>query len=300
MRLAVAEDRADNIIAQIQFPTTVPKDDLPKMLKWLQEHKPFEGLGIASFGPIDPKVGSKTYGFITGTPKVAWRNTDIVGPMRALGVPVIFDTDVNAPALNEYMMARDRGEKIDNIAYITVGTGIGVGVVVNGQPVHGLMHPEGGHIPTPPPPGQTMNFARKADTSGGKLEHKLPDGPEANASAPALAARKGLKHWNELKDLADDDPVWDVAAHYFAQVCVALVLLVSPERIVLSGGVMKRACLYQKTQALVRKTLNGYIGAPELNDRIDSYIVPASKEPAGLLGALALGRSAAQQKKSKL
>lgn len=184
---------------------------------------------------------------------------------------------------------------MSNIAYITVGTGIGVGLVVNGQAVHGLMHPEGGHIPTPPPPGDAFTGMRMK-----AFHHKMPDGAEANASAPALAARKGLKHWDELKGLSDDDPIWDVAAHYLAHMCVALVLLASPERIVLSGGVMKRASLYTKVRAQTRALINGYIAAPEVNARIDSYIVPASVEPAGLIGALALGRSAAEVAAARL
>ena len=148
IRVAISEGTPENIVCREQFATGLPEETLPKVVAWLQGQRPFAALGIASFGPIDPRKGSATYGHITSSPKVQWRNTDVVGALDVFGVPVGFDTDVNAPAMFEFAHAKRQpgGHSLTSTAYITVGTGVGVGLVVNGAPVHGMLHPEGGYV----------------------------------------------------------------------------------------------------------------------------------------------------------
>lgn len=281
VRVAIAEGRADNIVERDQFPTTTPSKDIPRLIKWLKAREPFVSLGIASFGPIDPRKGSATFGYITSTPKKAWRNTDLVGPFKkAFNCPIGFDTDVNAPALYEYEHARSRGADITSCAYVTVGTGVGVGLVVNGKNVHGMLHPEAGHVLCP----QKAN-----DSFKGLQDWTIPMGVEAHTCSLALAKQANVTI-DQLKDLKDDNPLWDNAAYYLAVLCVNLILIVSPERIVLGGGVFNRTCLYGKVRSQVQKLLNGYIQVDSVTtSKIDSFIVsPIHKGDAGLVGALSL------------
>ena len=148
-RVAIAEGDPTNVKLHAEFPTTTPAETLGKVCAWLGKHK-YDAIGIASFGPIDPTPGSRTFGFITTTPKPGWKNTDIVGPiMDVRRVPFMFDTDVNAPAMAEFTLGGLRRDGCSSCAYVTVGTGIGVGLVVNGQCVHGLLHPEAGMVSVP-------------------------------------------------------------------------------------------------------------------------------------------------------
>ena len=150
--VAIAKDKPENIIERASFPTTTPEETLAKCKAWLAQRS-FDALGIATFGPVDPRTSSKTYGHITKTPKKLWRDADVVGALDVFGVPIKFDTDVNAPALSEYRAMVLKGEDPSCVAYATVGTGVGVGLVVNGAPVHGLLHPEAGHACVPRYPG---------------------------------------------------------------------------------------------------------------------------------------------------
>ena len=276
--LASAEDPT-TIVERASFPTTTPTETLTAIAEWL-EKRDFTALGIASFGPIDPRLDSKTYGYITKTPKPGWENTDVVGALKgaARGRRIVFDTDVNAPALAEYLA----GEEKKNIAYVTVGTGVGVGLVVNGAPVHGLLHPEAGHIATP----KFDNF----DTSGlTSLNCKEWHEVEANVASRALVRRAGLRDASELSELSDDHQVWNVVAHYLAALAANLVLVVSPEKIILSGGIMQREALFPKIRTNVTTYLNGYIP----NFKADDVIVPSRwKNDAGIIGALFLAKSA--------
>lgn len=293
IRAAIAENNVENIVTRKTFDTgTVPADTMALIVAWLKaefDKEPFVALGIASFGPIDPRVGSATFGQITSTPKVAWRNFDVYKSLDVFGVPCSFDTDVNAPAMYEYMHANEHAKSaadaISSCAYITVGTGIGIGLVVNDKCVHGMLHPEGGHIPYP---------GRDDDEFGGLDGWLIPQGIEANASATALQKRAGIPTVAGLADLPDDHPVFKHCAHYLAGACVNLVLLASPEKIVIGGGVLNRKCLYPMIRSEVQRMLNGYIQTEQLTtSAIDKYICPAVHEgDAGIIGALALAESA--------
>eukprot|EP00040_Diaphanoeca_grandis_P039418 m.258998 g.258998 ORF g.258998 m.258998 type:complete len:354 (-) comp37431_c0_seq1:52-1113(-) len=292
IRVAIAEGRTDNMIARMTIKTGDPESTLATIVAWLKKQfaeAPFQALGIASFGPIDPRVGSPTFGQITSTPKEKWRNFDVYKALDVFGVPVGFDTDVNAPAMYEYMYANQHAtsaaDAITSCAYITVGTGVGIGLVVNDKPVHGLLHPEGGHMPYP---------KRKGDTFEGLEGWTIPQGIESNACALALQARAGLATPDELADLDDDHPVWAHAAHFLAGACVNLILLASPEKIVLGGGVLNRACLFPMIRKETQRMLNGYIQVDSIvTSAIDKYIVPAiHTNDAGIIGALALAEAA--------
>jgi fructokinase len=285
IRVAIAEGEVSNIVARESFACDVPDATLGKVRAWLADHS-FDALGVASFGPIEPRRWQPKYGFITSTPKPGWGDVDVLGGLGAyaLRVPVAFDTDVNAPAVSEFRAAQAAQPLLTSCAYVTVGTGVGVGLVVNGKPVHGMLHPEAGHCPAPRAPGDEWECT---------LGLRIPTGIEANVSAPALASRAGVSQ-SELAQLDDDHPMWDHAAHYLAVLCVDLVLIASVERIVLGGGVMARRCLYNKVRARFRALLNGYLQLDELSEQsIGSYIVPpAHGADAGLIGALTLARDA--------
>lgn len=285
-RVAIAQDSPNNILDRTEIETTTPNQTLTAVRDWLDAHAPFDALGIASFGPIDLRHDSPTFGYITSTPKILWRHVDIVGPLtEGLDVPVAFDTDVNAPAMSEFARMPAGSS---SCAYITVGTGVGVGLVVNGLPVHGLLHPEAGHVIVPAYHGEEIL----------QPAYAIPRGIEANASSGAIAARKGLDPNNpadrrKLAMLCDDDPVWDATAYYLAGLCTTLVLVASPEKIVLGGGVLRRTCLFPMIRRKVKNMLNGYIDVAAITENIDSYIVPSEYgDDAGLVGAVALAQFA--------
>jgi fructokinase len=266
----------DDIVAEIRIPTTTPAETLARVAAFLRDYASREGLaavGIASFGPVDLDRQSPTFGSITTTPKPGWAQTDVMTPLRrALGVPIAFDTDVNAAALAEHRWgaARDR----DCVVYVTVGTGIGGGIVVDGRPLHGRVHPELGHLRIP--------HERALDPFAGACP-RHGDCWEGLASGPALAAR-----WGQPGEaLPDVHPAWPLQAHYLALGLVNVILTVSPQTIVVGGGVMRRAQLYVSTAAAVGRLLAGYVSAPPITP-------PALGERSGVLGALALAADAAQ------
>lgn len=231
--VTLAVDSLDsNFLDRADIVTETPEVTLGKIRKWLQEHE-FDAAGIASFGPVDCKDGSPTYGFITSTPKPHWGNTDVLGLLgfrdEFKHIPHKFDTDVNAPALAEYHF--HKRENALSCAYVTVGTGIGVGIVANGQSVKGLLHPEVGHIQVKRHPSD--------DFKGTCPYHG--DCVEGMCNNIALAQRAGVAPV-ELPNLPDDHPVWDHAAYYIAQMCATLVLVASPEHISLGGGIFNRYC----------------------------------------------------------
>jgi fructokinase len=213
--------------------------------------------------------------FPTTTPKPGWARTDIAGTLwRELGLPVVFDTDVNAAAYGEYRWGAARG--LDPVIYVTVGTGVGGGILSSGKPLHGLVHPEVGHMLIP--------HDKSVDPFPGACPFHL-DCFEGLASGTALRQRWG----RPAETLPDDHPAWDLEAHYIALALTNLVLGHSPRRIVVGGGVMRRQVLLPLVRRKVRDLLNGYVQSPEIIERIDQYIVPPGLgDRAGVLGAIAL------------
>ena len=265
----------DDVRAIARFPTRSPSATLSEAIAFFRAHPELPAaIGIGSFGPVDPRPGSPTYGHITDTPKAGWANTDVAGTVeRGLGVPIVFDTDVNAAALAEHRWGAARG--VATILYLTVGTGIGGGALVHGRRLHGLMHPEMGHVMLP-------------RAAGDAFEGICPyhgDCLEGLASGPALEARWG----RPARELEEDHPAWAMEAHYLGLAIVGFVLTLSPERVILGGGVMQQRQLFPLIHDVVQSRLNGYIRRTEITRDIARYIVPAALgDRAGVMGALAL------------
>jgi len=242
---------------------------------------PVNAIGIGSFGPVDLNPNSESYGYVTTTPKKGWKNANVLGAFQEFAIPVGISTDVNVAAFGE--LAYGKHGPIRSCCYITVGTGIGVGVVVDGKDVTGLLHPEGGHFPPQQKPGDT--FVGNCPVHG--------DCIEGLASSGAIAARAKVTQ-KDIKDLPDDHPVWDIEAYYLGYLCYVLACIVSPEVIVLGGGVLRRTILFPKIRAEFRKFNHGYLDHPKLLG--DSYIVPSifnakeAKATSGAVGALELAR----------
>lgn len=273
--------RPDDVRAATQITNTTPEETLGLAIQFFRAQAPVGALGVASFGPLDLDPASPTAGFITATPKPGWSGADVAGPFRrALAVPVALDTDVNGAALGEWRWGAGAG--CDPVVYVTVGTGIGGGAVVGGRRLHGLVHPEMGHMRIPREPADP--FPGACPFHGDCLE--------GLASGAAIRARRGLPG----EALADDDPVWALEARYLALGLVNVVTVLSPQRIIVGGGVMRQPALLARVRADVRGILAGYVRAPALVDAIERFIVPpALGERAGVLGALALAQSARQE-----
>jgi fructokinase len=273
----------DDVRAELRVPTTTPAETLAAAVAFFAAQAaraPLAALGVASFGPLDLDPRSVTFGSITTTPKPGWRGVDLVGPLRAaLGVPVALDTDVNAAALAEQRWGAGRG--LRTLVYVTVGTGIGGGAVVDGRALHGAGHPEMGHLRVPHDRARDP-FAGSCPAHG--------DCWEGLAAAPAMAARWG----RPPETLSEADPAWALEAHYLALGLANLVLTLAPERVVVGGGVMARARLYPLVRAGLQDLLAGYLTWPALADGLERYVVPpALGERAGVLGALHLAQTAA-------
>jgi fructokinase len=278
----------DDIRAQVQFPTTTPRETIGRALDFFRgQGADLAAIGIASFGPVDLDPASPTYGFITTTPKPGWASSDFARAVeRALGLPVGFDTDVNGAALGERRWGAARG--LDTFLYLTIGTGIGGGGMVAGRLLHGLIHPEMGHMRLPR--GPVEEEAGAAPFAGVCPFHG--DCLEGLCCGPALQARWG----RPAETLPPDHPAWHIQAHYLALAAVNLVCILSPQRIILGGGVMKEKQLFPLIWTRVQDLLNGYVQAPEILAQIDRYIVPpALGDRAGVLGAIALAHEAAGQ-----
>lgn len=264
------------VLERISIPTVSPEETMPEMIAFFREHA-VEALGIGCFGPINPVKGTATYGYITSTPKLAWQNYNIVGAFEeALGCAVGFDTDVNASMLGEITFGAARG--LDSCIYVTIGTGVGVGVYVNGGLLHGMMHPEAGHILLQRHPSDS--YRGKCPFHGNCLE--------GMAAGPAIEERWGAKG----AELAERQEVWELEAYYIAQACVNYTLTYAPRRIILGGGVMHQEQLFPMIRRQYRELMAGYVDAPELED-LDSYIVPCSLEDnQGIMGCLQLAAEA--------
>lgn len=286
-KFEASEDFLVNVLEKQTFPTshTNPEETIRKVIDWLSARK-FSALGIASFGPLDLKRDSATYGFITSTPKENWKYFDLLGYFKkAFGskmkyADIGFDTDVNAPAITELLIGKHAHVK-SSVAYVTVGTGVGVGLCLSGQAVHGLIHPEAGHMFIPMVKEDMIsNFVGVCGYHQNCLE-----GLTTNH---AIAKRKKISI-EDLDKVSNDDPVWDIEAEYLAYLMVNLILTTSVEVIVVGGGIFKRKCLLPKIRERTLKLLNGYVANEMILKNIDQYIV-ASRfgEDSGIMGAIGL------------
>ena len=270
----------DDMRDEVRFPTTTPEETLGKAIAYFQEqqakHGPLSAIGIAAFGPLDPNPQSPTFGRITTTPKPHWGNADVVGKLRAVfNVPMGFDTDVNGAALSEHRWGA--GQDVENLIYLTIGTGVGGGVLVNGKLVHGLIHPELGHISLP------HDWER--DPYKGRCPYH-GDCLEGMAAGPAIGERWQLPAF----ELPADHPAWELEAHYLALALRTFICTLSPQRIILGGGVMEQPQLFPLLREKTKAYLNGYVQSPAIMEGIDGYIVPPGLgNKAGVLGAFALG-----------
>jgi fructokinase len=264
----------EDLHALATFPTTTPAETLALTTDFFAQNGGVSAIGVGSFGPIDLRAGR-----ITTTPKPGWANTEVVSVLHdALGVPVAFDTDVNAAALGEGRWGAAIG--LDTFSYFTVGTGIGGGVMVGGQLVHGLVHPEVGHM--------LISHDRARDPFAGACPFH-GDCFEGLASGTAIAQRWG----KPSEELGDRPEVWELEAEYLALGVVNVICVVSPQRVILGGGVMKEPSLLPLIRTRTRELLAGYISVPELSKGLDEYIVgPALGDRAGVLGAIELARLA--------
>jgi fructokinase len=268
----------DDLRAQETLPTTTPEETIGRVVAFFEREGPVEAIGIGSFGPLDGKVASSTWGHITTTPKPGWAHTD-VGPeiQRRLSVPVVFDTDVNAAALGEHLWGAAQG--LDTFCYITVGTGIGGGGMARGKLLHGLVHPEFGHMRVP--------HDRDADPFPGICPYH-GDCWEGLASGRAIEARWG----RPALELAGDEAVWELEARYLALGLVSVICVLSPERIVLGGGVMSSPGLLPLVHREVGALMNGYLDNASLGDGIADYLtLPRLGSLSGVLGGIGLARN---------
>ncbi len=255
-----------------EFPTGAPEATIERICDFFRRAPSVAAIGIGAFGPVDLRRDSPTWGAITTTPKTAWRDAALGPAVRdAVGVPVAFDTDVNAAAVGEHRWGAGRG--VASLLYLTVGTGIGGGLAIDGRPWHGLVHPEVGHLRIP----HDGSFAGVCPSHGDCLE--------GLAGGAALAAR-----WNAAPDeLPDDHEAWEIEAEQLALGILAMVMVASPERIVAGGGVLERSGLLGRIRRRLPELNAGYLPAPELGDGIDTYLVPPGLgDRAGVLGAIAL------------
>ena len=274
-------DRRGSILAEARFPTSTPQETLAKVRDFLKNNSvSLSAIGVACFGPIILDRRSPNYGFIGATPKAGWSHVDMVGALAGeFACPVGFDTDVNAAALAEHRWGA--GLDTENVVYLTVGTGIGGGILINGAPLHGLMHPEIGHI-------SVRRHALDANFAGICPFHG--DCLEGLASGPAIVARSG----SELMQLDPAHLQWELQADYLGQLCAQLVLTVSPQRIIIGGGVMSQERLFPLVRTRMLHWLGGYIDRGEILPDIDGYVVPPGLGArAGVMGALCLAMSAA-------
>lgn len=276
--VAVGNEEGE-VLKRHAFPTTTPQETLGNIFQFFDGEN-IEALGLGCFGPIDPDLKSETYGYITTTPKPGWRHFNIVGALQEHypGLPIGFDTDVNGACLGEAYFGAAKG--LDSALYLTIGTGIGGGAIVEGNLVHGLLHPEMGHM---------YLEQREDDHYKGKCPYHGTCF-EGLAAGPAVEERWGVKG----KDLPVDHPAWDLEAWYIAQALAIYVLTLSPKKIILGGGIMHQSQLFPMIEKYLQERLNGYIQKDEIiTDAIKDYIVwPALGDNAGVCGALALAKLA--------
>lgn len=276
----------DNIRAEARFSTTTPQETMAQAVDFFKQQEAALGrlsaIGFACFGPLDPNPVSPTYGRILPTPKPGWTNADVVGILRnSFDIPINFDTDVNGAALGEWRWGKARG--LDTFIYLTVGTGVGGGAYVEGKLLHGLIHPEMGHI------------AVKHDFEADPFEGVCPfhgDCFEGLASGVAIEKRWGQRG----STLSNDHIAWELEADYIAQALASYSFMLSPQRIIVGGGVGSLPHLLPKIQQRTKERINGYIQSPVILENIKSYIVsPGLGNRSGMFGAIALAEQALQR-----
>lgn len=279
---AVGTDPND-LRAEIRVETTSPEETLSRVVKFFHEQEAKFGklasIGFACFGPLDPNPASPTYGHILPTPKPGWTNANVVGLLKdAFNVPIVFDTDVNGAALGEWHWGAAQG--LDTFIYLTIGTGIGGGAYVEGKLLHGLIHPEMGHI--------LLRHDRDKDPFAGTCPFH-GDCFEGLACGGAME-----KRWGQPGEtLSAEHPAWDLEAEYVAQALTNYTLTLSPQRIILGGGVGSVPHLLPKVRARTRELINGYIQSSIILEHIETFIVnPGLGNRSGVLGAIALAKQA--------
>ncbi|PFP28654.1 fructokinase [Bacillus sp. AFS073361] len=273
-------DEKGNIVDRIQIPTTIPAETMPKVVEFFNQY-PIKAIGVGSFGPIDVNPESAAYGHITSTPKLGWRDYPFVQSLKdAFSVPIGFNTDVNAAALGEVTFGAAKG--LDSCLYITVGTGIGAGAIVQGKLLQGLSHPEMGHI---------LVRRHPNDEFRGKCPYHH-DCLEGLAAGPAIEERWGVKG----DQLVDRMEVWDLEGYYIAQALMQYVLILSPKKIILGGGVMKQKQVFISVYKYLKDFVNEYVTLPDLTE----YIVgPGLGDNAGITGSLMLAHQAFQEENQR-
>ncbi|MBM7587512.1 fructokinase [Bacillus pakistanensis] len=262
---------------RIEIPTTFPEETIAEVISFFKQYS-IKGIGIGSFGPIDVNHDSSNYGYITSTPKTKWKNFPFVQTFQdAFGVPIGFNTDVNAAALGEATLGAAKG--LDSCLYITVGTGIGAGAIVHGKVLQGLSHPEMGH---------TYVRRHPKDSYLGKCPYHQ-DCLEGLAAGPAIEERWG----NKGIHLKHKEEVWELEGYYLAQALMQYILILSPKKIILGGGVMKQEKIFPSIYKNLKELLNDYISFPEMSTDIENYIVgPGLGDNAGVIGSFILAKEA--------
>lgn len=275
-------DETGKELESLTLPTLTPEETVPPMRAFFDKHG-IDALGIGSFGPLELNPDAPNYGSITSTPKLAWKDYPLLSALRGdRDIPCAIDTDVNAAVLAEAELGAAKG--LTDVVYITVGTGIGGGVLSGSKLVHGLLHPEVGH----------MLLRPHKDDPNPRGVCPYHDGClEGLAAGPAIGARIS----GDAKDLPDDHPTFAIETDYLAQMCVNLIVTVSPQRIILGGGVMQRVALFAQVRKRTLELLNGYVQSDAVLNHIDEMIVPPALFPvSGLVGSYLLGKRALEGK----
>lgn len=266
-------DAKGNIQERISIPTTTPEETMPEVIAFFKKYS-VDAIGIGSFGPIDVDKNNATYGNITTTPKLAWKDYPLLKTIEdEFSVPTGFNTDVNVAALGEAKLGAAKG--VDNCLYITIGTGIGAGAYINGELLQGLTHPEMGHI---------LVRRHPKDSYKGRCPYHA-DCLEGLAAGPAIEERWGEKAFH----LSDKEEVWEMEGYYIAQALMQYILILSPKKIILGGGVMNQEHVLTHVHRYLSELLNGYVSYPEVQDKMNEYIVrPGLGDNAGITGGLLL------------
>ena len=270
-------------VDRVSFPTTTPDETMPKLIEYYKKFD-VKALGVGGFGPLDLNKQSKTFGYITTTPKLAWCDYPLLPTLqKALGIPMEIDTDVNVAAYAEYTLGAAKG--LSSCLYVTVGTGIGGGLILENMPVHGLVHPEIGHM---------LLCPSKDDPAPIGVCPYHASCLEGLATGPSVEKRWGKKAY----DLPEDHPAWTLEVEYLSQMCANAIFFFSPEKIILGGGVMQQAHLFPRIHKRTLELLGNYVAHSAILEHIDTYIVaPGLGTTSGAMGAMLLALKALENEK---